>query len=207
MAKKIHTAIIFLFLLLLIGLALFGSQIIKDFKISIPSLNITQKDMINLSSELSISYLKIQLKNSTILLNSTQSYEINISDSILGIPYGDIKIFNFYGELIIDKDISSIRGNFTKISSGSFNLTRPSSMIVINNKSFSNIEIEDVYLDKLNLKNVSGSLEIPKINITIKNEDIEMNSLQANISYERNVRIKGLCKEIKIGNRLLILGS
>jgi len=207
MAKKVYTVIIFLFLLLLIGFALFGSQIINYLNISIPAPNITQKEKINLSSEFIINYLKVQLKNSTILLNATKSYEININDSILGIPYGDLKILNFYGELVIDEGFLSMNGNFTKISSGSFNLTRPNSSIIINNKSFSNIEIENAYFDKLNLNNVSGFLEIPKIKIMIKNEDIEMNSLQADISYQKNMSIKGFCKEIKIGNRLLISGS
>ncbi len=207
MAKKVYTVIIFLFLLLLIGFALFGSQIINYLNISIPAPNITQKEKINLSSEFIINYLKVQLKNSTILLNATKSYEININDSILGIPYGDLKILNFYGELVIDEGFLSMNGNFTKISSGSFNLTRPNSSIIINNTSFSNIEIENAYFDKLNLNNVSGFLEIPKIKIMIKNEDIEMNSLQADISYQKNMSIKGFCKEIKIGNRLLISGS
>jgi len=207
MAKKIHTAIIFLFLLLLIGFALFGSQIIKDFKIFAPIINITQKEKINFSSELIISSLKLQLNNSTLFLNSTQSYEINISDSVLGIPYDDITILNFYGELAIENGIANIKGNFTKISSSSFNLTRPKSSLIIYNTSFSKIEIKDAYFDKLNLNNVSGFLEIPNINITMKGENIEINSLHANISYQKIMKIKGFCKEVKIGNRLLILSS
>jgi len=207
MAKKLHTAIVFLFLLFLIGFAFFGSKIINDLNVSMLAQNIPKKEKINFSSDISISYVKLQLKNSTLILNATQPYEIAINDSILGIPYGDVKIFNFYGELVIDNGISNINGNFTKISSTSFNLTKPNSPIIISNKSFSFIKIENAYFDRLKLNNASGFLEISNINITIKSEDIQINSLESNISYQKNMIIKGFCKEINIGDRLLISSS
>ncbi|MEM7826947.1 MAG: hypothetical protein QXQ40_01840 [Candidatus Aenigmatarchaeota archaeon] len=205
-------AIVFVILLTLIGIGiygLFGTSMHLEYIHSFFS-NLTSNPLIaktNFSAELEKTSIQISPKHPVLIHISTEEpYVIEMQDSSMNIPYKDVTIEDFSGKIYVNKTFSLV-GEFYSIHLEDMNLTRKSGKMNINNISFSSIEIKDLQIDKLNFENASGLLKVPEIEIRIESKPIEIIGLKGNLTFSRNgLMLTGICHQIKVEKNIVVSG-
>lgn len=205
MPRIILTALIFVLLLSLIAYS-----IIRTFSIDFSSylnFSFSKKQYSNFYIDIEAKEFLLSSEIEKITLKSRENYSIMVEEIILDTKPGENNIFNFSGNIQKKDDYFSLIGRFSKANINEVNITGRGKEIKISNKSFDQINLNNFNIDYIKFENVSGLIKIPKIEINLENAKIEILGAFANLTYNKTIKIEGVCTQIKVNNKLLIASS
>jgi hypothetical protein len=159
---------------------------IKEEEVSIPSLTIESRDVMN----------RIQLNQQELELKNLERLTITLKD--------------FTGDIYFDDFVISLKGEVYKLSINGVVISRKGPMkLSIDSLSYDSLALDDVQFSQFAFRSTDGTIIVPdKLNYGLNNDDIDVEGFEGDLSIgltdESYVNVDGQVKSFAVSGGLRI---